>query len=126
MYSDYNRRAAVRRSNDEFLRRMLGGELARGEVPVSNLQPASASTAREQNAPSCDGSYENTENAACPDCIAAPSLAMVYSPKQCWRNLLEPQSGLEHGSVFAELIKPFQAYQWQNGREGGTADKAGK
>jgi hypothetical protein len=37
-----------------------------------------------------------------------PSLAMVYAPKQCWQNLLDPAVGLAHGSIFADLILPFE------------------
>ncbi len=37
----------------------------------------------------------------------APSLAMVYSPEQCWQGILEPSEALAHGSLFSELVKPF-------------------
>ena len=54
---------------------------------------------------------------SCPTEVPAPSLAMVYSPRQCWRSLLEPEVGLKHGSIFAELILPFEGSQI-GGKEG--------
>ena len=34
-------------------------------------------------------------------------LAMAYSPLQVWRNVYEPDMGLERGTIFIELDKPF-------------------
>ena len=39
MYSENNRRASGMRANDEFLRRMLGGDLTGGEVPAMSKDP---------------------------------------------------------------------------------------
>lgn len=144
MYSDQNRRASVGRANDEFLRRMLGGELTGGVMPVMNMKTPAVprqmgqgndhfenrrgtdevnhSRQRERLSsegtdsgicsPSCDGDYNcgsgNGNYGDCPTQIHAPSLAMVYAPRQCWRNLLDPQSALESGSLFAELILPLE------------------
>ena len=113
MYSDDNRRASVRRANDEILRRMLGGELSVGEVPAMTTERPTLPEYPQGNRVRCDGSEESgKENACgkgeCPTCIGAPSLAMVYAPKQCWRNLLDPQSALQAGSLFAELILPLE------------------
>ena len=34
-------------------------------------------------------------------------LAMVYSPMQCWRMLIEPDKALDMGTIFEELYKPL-------------------
>ena len=36
-----------------------------------------------------------------------PSLAMVYSPKQYWRNLYDVDEALPRGTLFRELDLPF-------------------
>lgn len=153
MYSDQNRRASVSRANDEFLRRMLGGELTGGVMPVMNMEtPAeprrmgqgsdrlenqrndeeklkspkgrlsSEGAGGENCRPSCDGGYDcgsgNGNYGDCPTQIHAPSLAMVYAPRQCWRNLLDPQSALESGSLFAELILPLEVARHTRETEG--------
>ena len=123
MYPEKDRRSSVRRANDEFLRRMLGGELGDGtpfcavmnsdvpERPRPQLPP-------EGNGPACDGSQRPScdgmprpdgNGGECPKHIHAPSLAMAYAPRQCWQNLLEPEVGLREGTIFAELILPFEA-----------------
>ncbi len=38
-----------------------------------------------------------------------PSLAMVYSPVQEWRETYELQTALKRGTLFKELDKPFSA-----------------
>ena len=53
----------------------------------------------------------------CPTEVPAPSLAMVYSPRQCWQSLLDPAVGLKHGTIFAELVLPFEGRQI-GGKEG--------
>ena len=134
MYSDENKRAPECRANDEFLRRMLGGELVGGErlgqpsdgldLPEERYErgvdcrgnPTGAGNAGEEK-----GMFARRESCDCADCpteIPAPALAMVYAPKQCWRNVLEPQTGLAHGSMFAELILPFEGCRKQNRMEG--------
>ncbi|MBQ6906609.1 MAG: spore coat associated protein CotJA [Clostridia bacterium] len=42
--------------------------------------------------------------------IPAPSLAMVYSPKQVWGETYEVDVALERGTLFPELDKPFLGY----------------
>lgn len=37
----------------------------------------------------------------------APSLAMVYCPRQYWRAILTPDEALKRGTLFAELDRPF-------------------
>ena len=41
------------------------------------------------------------------DCLYGRSLAMVYSPCQVFDGLYTPEVGLERGTVFMELDKPF-------------------
>lgn len=114
MYSDYRRRAPVGRANDEFLRRMIGGELTSADMPVMNADTPMLPDCPQFDGPSCDGESGNAKPDAacgqgeCPSCIASPSLAMVYAPRQCWRNLFDHQSALEHGTLFAELVLPFE------------------
>ena len=112
MYSDNSRRSATRRSNDEFLRRMVGGELIGNEIPVMNrVSP----TPERLGGTSCNGNDTNAPG-ECPVSIDAPSLAMVYSPRQCWRNLLDPEAALGNGSLFAELVMPLEVETGANGR----------
>lgn len=151
MYSENNRRASGMRANDEFLRRMLGGDLTGGELPVMNMEKSDRSNSYDfgneghggaqmnngdrvrlsnegsgvvgDGRPSCDGSVSGgkpscDDRGECPTHLHAPSLAMVYAPRQCWRNLLDPQSALNHGTLFAELVLPFEAGNKRMGTEG--------
>ena len=105
MYSENSRRT-VRRANDEFLRRMVGGELTGNELPVMNMMPPNGGDGVGQGTPGCNGSDTNAPG-ECPISLHAPSLAMVYSPRQCWRNLLDPPIALRHGTLFTELVLPL-------------------
>ena len=40
-------------------------------------------------------------------------IAMAYVPWQKWENIYEPCKGLEHGTIFRDLDKPFM---WRGGR----------
>ena len=42
-----------------------------------------------------------------------PSLAMVYSPPEEFRDLYAPADALAHGTLFVGLNKPFEAYTWR-------------
>ncbi|MBQ7335806.1 MAG: spore coat associated protein CotJA [Clostridia bacterium] len=133
MYSENNRRSTVRRADDEFLRRMMGGELTGDAIPFVKINTASPrmSEIPQRNEPvriSCRGTVNTPNNGAhdsgheghhsdCPTSLDAPSLAMVYSPKQCWRNLLDPVSGLKQGTIFAELVLPLEVESHQRGTE---------
>ncbi len=44
------------------------------------------------------------------------SLAMVYSPKQEFTDLYEPEEGLYRGTIFVQLDKPLQAGCCREGR----------
>ncbi len=40
-------------------------------------------------------------------CIDSLPLAMAYVPMQKWRNVFDACQGLEHGTIFEELVKPW-------------------
>ena len=40
-------------------------------------------------------------------CTPKQQLAMVYSPMQCWKMLIEPEKALDMGTIFEELYKPL-------------------
>lgn len=118
MYSENNRRSASRRADDDFLRRMLGGELTGDGFPVMNSDPtpseADRPTPQLQNNSRvrCDGTplKDTGANVGCPTTLHAPAIAMVYSPMQCWRNLFDPATGLAHGTIFQELVLPLGSF----------------
>jgi len=116
MYSENGRRAAVRRSNDEFLRRMIGGEVIRAEIPVASMESCPLSERPQGIRLSCDGTAMED---GCPTQVHAPALAMVYAPKQCWRDLFELEAALRHGTLFRELLFPLEV-----GRK--TAEEEGR
>ena len=97
-----NHSAPRRRSDDEFLRRMSCPQSGQS-IPTMNRSVSEAGPI---------GGLENTGHPpACshpPVDPAMPSLAMVYSPLQEWRCALSPSDALAHGTLFAELVKPFE------------------
>ncbi len=124
MYSDYNKRAPTHRANDEFLRRMIGGELNGPELLRLHSEMLELPEERGGRRVDCRGNVLEPERScpekrardggdacdreSCPTEISAPALAMVYAPRQCWRKTFDPQTGLAHGSIFAELVLPFE------------------
>lgn len=140
MYFENNRRAAESRADADFLRRMLGGELngngscnrSRDRLPVESRQGMgeccewSPQARRQPQArqemparPENGGcGCQRPCDTSCPTEVHAPSLAMVYSPRQCWRKLLDPAEGLKQGTIFAELVLPFEAVPQKCGKEG--------
>ena len=44
-----------------------------------------------------------------------PSLAMVYSASQCWRQICDGNEGFKRGTIFDELNKPFMGDKCKNG-----------
>ena len=112
MNFESNRRVSARRANEDFLRRMLGAESADGSRAVINPAPSPTPSLPEvrPNRPSCDGSYPDRgeSGSTCQQTPGMPSLAMVYAPVQCWQNLLDPVTGLSRGSIFADLLLPFE------------------
>lgn len=123
MYSESNRKNATHRANDAFLRRMLGGELTGDGYPVMSVtKPTESPVApvhAENTRVSCDGALRPTApDKGCSTTVAAPSIAMVYSPRQCWRNLYDPATGLSNGTLFSELNLPLEAVDGKHGKEG--------
>jgi len=117
MYFEPEKKACVQRANNEFLRRMLGGELGTGcALPTGDRQSLPEYPTR----PPCDGGTD--EHAGCKhgsnhreECPNAPSLAMVYAPKQSWRGVFDPHEALMHGTQFGELVLPFEGYKKTKG-----------
>ena len=122
MYSDQNRRAPARRANDAFLRQMIGGELTDGRCQQNRCERPMPYVEQRESCPVCEGARQESGDACalsdCPKYVHAPSLAMVYAPGQCWRNLLDIEVALEHGSMFAELILPFEGGRKSDRRSG--------
>lgn len=110
MNFESNRRVSARRASDDFRRRMLGEESGNGARAVMNSAPMPSLPELRPDRPSCDGSYPDRGEGKeeCYKNEGMPSLAMVYAPRQCWQNLLDPVTGLSHGSIFADLILPFE------------------
>ncbi len=106
MYADNHRRSASQRVNDEFLRRMTGGELT-SNAEQSVQASLGACLGKSESAKYRDSAERESD---CPTTVPAPSLAMVYSPRQCWRNVLSPEEGLRQGSIFSDLVLPFEPY----------------
>ena len=79
-------------SGTDGFRKMLFGTNGR-RMPVV--------PAMEQSAPRA------TEIAAEMPCLAACSLAMVYSPPQEWRAIYPVGEAIDKGTLFSELDKPF-------------------
>lgn len=100
---------AARRSGDEFLRKMLSGDIPVGNMPA--MEPSASIPTRDGNC--CAGSAPSMPSRPSP-CNhpalnpAMPALAMVYSPEQAWRCLYTPDKALNAGTLFAELDKPFE------------------
>ena len=127
MLFDNEKEDSRRRSGDEFLRRMrceefLSRQSIKGDIPTFGRSDIPRRDERPRT--SCNGDDSNergtsftheTQRSGCD----MPSLAMVYSPYQSWQSLLSPKDGLAHGSIFAELIKPFEAGNRSRGTEGG-------
>ncbi len=45
------------------------------------------------------------------------ALAMAYVPYQNAGKLYSAEHGIETGTLFPELNKPFKAYQWKRGKK---------
>ncbi len=41
-------------------------------------------------------------------CKQPKSLAMAYVPWQSWQNVMDGCAGLKHGTIFEELVMPFE------------------
>lgn len=40
--------------------------------------------------------------------MESKALAMAFVPWQKWQNVMDGCSGLKHGTIFEELVKPFE------------------
>jgi len=68
-----------------------------------NEQAVSPETLQPEN-----GGGENAgAGCACYDGTMRESLAMVYSPRQYWRDAYTPAEALDRGTLFMELDKPL-------------------
>ncbi len=72
-----------------------GGVLGSGDVMPTAAKPE-ASPPMKPPMPKPDG-----------DCLAAPSLAMVYSSRQAFDGLYSPAEALSRGTLFRGLDKPL-------------------
>jgi len=54
-----------------------------------------------------NGGGSGSDCCVLPDVTVYPSLAMVYPPRQVWRNLYDSDAGFGRGTIFRELDKPF-------------------
>lgn len=102
MYFSPNRKPSQRRANDEFLRRSVSAEPHAHDESVPTLSrppegamPAPISPLSDQGAP-------------CKEPLCAPSLAMVYCPKQAFGDLYDLETALRRGTLFAPLDLPFE------------------
>ena len=117
MLFDNEKEDSRRRSGDEFLRRMrceefLSRQSIKGDIPTFGRSDIPRRDERPRT--SCNGDDSNergtsftheTQRSGCD----MPSLAMVYSPIQPWKEVLSPEDGLAQGTIFVDLIKPFEA-----------------
>ncbi len=119
MYFENNRRTSSQRTNDDFLRRMLGGELKRENgTPCNSQDRASRQGGLGSKRSMPRSEMQETSNACplrpassctcdCPTQIPAPAIAMVYVPRQCWKDVVEPSIGLAQGTIFTDLVLPL-------------------
>ena len=126
MYSENEKQYSRRRSNDEFLRRIRGEEFLAGlsagsDIPTISRMDTPQVDERVRTA--CDGSNNATNRQDANYHCHMPSLAMVYSPFQEWQDLLSPEEGLAHGSIFTELIKPLEVGNGSSCLMGGGCHK---
>ena len=123
MYPD-NERLSLRRSDDEFLRRLRGGEFGGGRIPLQPEGTVPVASAGGINLPPETAGNSETGYSylsGIPGSVCKmPSLAMVYSPLQDWKGILEPDVGLSHGSIFTDLIKPLEVVMRSGGMEVNT------
>lgn len=109
MYEKNNRSSAWG-SHDEFLRRMLGGELPGRSLPTMNRPEPTPVDQPETEAENGQGTGSG--------CCRYPSLAMVYAPEQKWKDLLSLDDALDEGTLFRELVKPFEGRSVYHGNRG--------
>ena len=104
MYFSPNRKASLQRANDEYLRRSAtaGGTPRDDSVPTVSRPPEPVPPPAPSPAP------DNDQSAPCPASVCAPSLAMVYCPKQAFDDLYDVETALARGTLFGSLDLPFE------------------
>lgn len=73
-------------------------------APRTGSSSRSACPVTEQNACGCEGPTVTSEI-----CVSSEKfpIGMTYTPMQQWKNLYCPSTGLQQGTIFADLDKPF-------------------
>lgn len=76
---------------------------------------------RQSIRPCAEKPTESVSKCSCEPCVSYcvndgyPSLAAVYSPRQCWRAIDDGCVGFERGTIFSELDKPFVGDKCKSG-----------
>ena len=72
-----------------------------------NEQAVSPETLLPENGAGENAGAGAGDACACYDGTVRESLAMVYSPRQYWRDAYTPAEALDRGTLFKELDKPL-------------------
>ena len=87
-------------------RRGMAREGNRSCPPQSQAVPGSCMTPCPQPAPApCAAPRPQTVSAPC--AASLPPVAMAYVPMQIWKEPKAPCQGLQAGTIFSDLHKPF-------------------
>ena len=49
-------------------------------------------------------------------CLDELPLGIAYVPWQKWKNVMCPKDGMEHGTIFADLVLPFYGCNYRGRR----------
>ncbi len=63
---------------------------------------------RKPDFPNMTQPSENRYTGETPSMPLRPSLAMAYVPFQQWGNTMQPNEALESGTLFSDLVFPFE------------------
>ena len=69
-------------------------------TPLDRIQPEFMRTMMAENEKASGRGFD-------PSVVDSLPLAMVYAPRQKWRDAYAPDEALLRGTMFAELDKPF-------------------
>ena len=108
MYFENEKLRSRQRSNDEFFRRMNGEDFRLGMMGSDIPTFSRTDIPKRDEIPKTTCKGTPNSNAGAIGACQMPSLAMVYAPVQAWQGVLSPEDGLRQGSIFADLIKPFE------------------
>ncbi len=102
MFSVDDIRTPRDRVSDEFMRRLLEGDVQQH---------------RQETACGCNRADSSRNSADAPNCrmLEGQSLAMVYSPCHSWRGIYAPDMALRRGTMFKELDKPWGVENMKGG-----------